>query len=171
MVPSALPDGLPAPDDGALPAWVAGSPDAGRGVGVYLHVPFCTVRCGYCDFNTYTASQLGGGASQASYADTLLTEVELARGVGVEVAVAAAHRAERHVQVHADAASGVGRPGHPGRQRAVVGRRKPVRERAGDHPPIVPSARSGRSTPLVETLETLASFVAEGKVRYLGWSN
>src|SRR5665647_1042856 len=55
MVPSALPDGLPAPDDGALPAWVAGSPDAGRGVGVYLHVPFCTVRCGYCDFNTYTA--------------------------------------------------------------------------------------------------------------------
>src|SRR5450830_461573 len=81
MVPSALPDGLPAPDDGALPAWVAGSPDAGRGVGVYLHVPFCAVRCGYCDFNTYTASQLGGGASQASYADSLLTEVELARRV------------------------------------------------------------------------------------------
>src|SRR5674476_1079980 len=81
MVPSVLPDGLPAPDDGALPAWVAGSPDAGRGVGVYLHVPFCTVRCGYCDFNTYTASQLGGGASQVSYADTLLTEVELARRV------------------------------------------------------------------------------------------
>src|SRR5450830_1896580 len=81
MVPSALPDGLPAPDDGALPAWVAGSPDAGRGVGVYLHVPFCTVRCGYCDFNTYTASELGGGASQVSYADTLLTEVELARRV------------------------------------------------------------------------------------------
>src|SRR5665648_35976 len=79
MVPSALPDGLAAPDDGALPAWVAGSPDAGRGVGVYLHVPFCTVRCGYCDFNTYTASELGGGASQVSYADTLLTEVELAR--------------------------------------------------------------------------------------------
>src|SRR5450759_4892233 len=81
MVPSALPDGLPAPDDGALPDWVAGLPDAGRGVGVYLHVPFCAVRCGYCDFNTYTASQLGGGASQASYADTLLTEVELARRV------------------------------------------------------------------------------------------
>src|SRR5450756_279399 len=81
MVPSALPDGLPAPDDGALPAWVAASPDPGRGFGVYLHVPFCTVRCGYCDFNTYTARELGGGASQVSYADTLLTEVELARRV------------------------------------------------------------------------------------------
>ena len=93
MVPSALPDGLPAPDDGALPAWVAGSPDAGRGVGVYLHVPFCAVRCGYCDFNTYTASELGGGASQVSYADTLLTEVELARRV-----LADAGRGDRPVQ-------------------------------------------------------------------------
>src|SRR5665647_3850242 len=81
MVPSALPDGLPAPDDGALPAWVAGSPDAGRGVGVYLHVPFCTVRCGYCDFNTYTATELGGGASQASYPDTAIREVSFAAEV------------------------------------------------------------------------------------------
>src|SRR5665811_1145189 len=81
MVPSALPDGLPAPDDGALPAWVAGSPDAGRGVGVYLHVPFCTVRCGYCDFNTYTATELGGGASQVAYADTALREIDLAARV------------------------------------------------------------------------------------------
>jgi len=84
----ALPDGIPVPDDGALPAWVgagpagAGSDDhAGRDFGVYLHVPFCTVRCGYCDFNTYTASELGGGASQASYADTALREIELARRV------------------------------------------------------------------------------------------
>src|SRR5450756_2988723 len=81
MVPSALPDGLPAPDDGALPAWVAGSPDAGRGVGVYLHVPFCAVRCGYCDFNTYTATELGGGASQAGYADVAIREVSFAAGV------------------------------------------------------------------------------------------
>jgi oxygen-independent coproporphyrinogen-3 oxidase len=49
----------------------------GRGFGVYLHVPFCTVRCGYCDFNTYTATELGGGASQASYADTALAEIAL----------------------------------------------------------------------------------------------
>ena len=84
----ALPDGEPVPPDGSLPAWVApggsGSvagvprPTAPRGFGVYLHVPFCSVRCGYCDFNTYTASELGGGASQASYASTALLEVDLA---------------------------------------------------------------------------------------------
>jgi len=48
-----------------------------RGFGVYLHVPFCTVRCGYCDFNTYTATELGGGASQVAYADTALAEIAL----------------------------------------------------------------------------------------------
>jgi len=79
VVPS-LPDGQPAPDDGALPASVVEGADA-RDLGVYLHVPFCTVRCGYCDFNTYTAAELGGGASQDSYADTALREIDLARRV------------------------------------------------------------------------------------------
>ncbi|NMR19322.1 radical SAM family heme chaperone HemW [Cellulomonas fimi] len=76
----ALPDGDPAPDDGALPD-SATRDAASRGFGIYLHVPFCTVRCGYCDFNTYTASELGGGASQRAYADTALREVELASRV------------------------------------------------------------------------------------------
>ncbi|MFP5022283.1 radical SAM family heme chaperone HemW [Pseudonocardia phyllosphaerae] len=31
--------------------------------GIYVHVPFCATRCGYCDFNTYTASELAGDAS------------------------------------------------------------------------------------------------------------
>ena len=44
-------------------------------------MPFCTVRCGYCDFNTYTATELGGGASQHAYADTALREIALAAGV------------------------------------------------------------------------------------------
>jgi len=46
-------------------------------------VPFCTVRCGYCDFNTYTATDLGDapGASRASYADAAIEEVRLARKV------------------------------------------------------------------------------------------
>ena len=69
------------PDDGALPTWVGQSPPSEQGFGVYIHVPFCTVRCGYCDFNTYTATELGGGASQAAYADTALREIELAAGV------------------------------------------------------------------------------------------
>ena len=46
--------------------------------GVYVHVPFCSVRCGYCDFNTYTADELGEGATRASYAETAIGEIELA---------------------------------------------------------------------------------------------
>jgi oxygen-independent coproporphyrinogen-3 oxidase len=44
-------------------------------------VPFCRTRCGYCDFNTYTAAELGGGASQATYPDLVGREVELAAKV------------------------------------------------------------------------------------------
>ncbi|MFD6141686.1 radical SAM family heme chaperone HemW [Promicromonospora sp. NPDC060271] len=80
----ALPSGIPVPDDGALPAWAAPpavEPARARPFGVYVHVPFCTVRCGYCDFNTYTASELGGGANQAQYASTALLEVDLAAKV------------------------------------------------------------------------------------------
>lgn len=75
-MPSTLPDGELAPRDGMLPA--SALTDLGsRGLGVYLHVPFCAVRCGYCDFNTYTATELGGGASQASYAGTAAREIDL----------------------------------------------------------------------------------------------
>ncbi|HYI52259.1 MAG TPA: radical SAM family heme chaperone HemW [Microbacterium sp.] len=73
---AALPLGEPAPRDGSLPV----ATDDSTPFGVYLHVPFCRVRCGYCDFNTYTAGELRG-ARQDEYADTLLREVELARGV------------------------------------------------------------------------------------------
>ena len=80
VVSPALPDGDVPPDDGALPPLFRDGA-AERALGVYLHVPFCTVRCGYCDFNTYTAAELGGGASQASYAATAEREVALSARV------------------------------------------------------------------------------------------
>ena len=79
-MPSVLPEGEAAPVDGALPeSALAGL--GSRPLGFYVHVPFCSVRCGYCDFNTYTATELGGGGSQASYADTAIAEIRLARRV------------------------------------------------------------------------------------------
>lgn len=50
-----------------------------RPLGFYVHVPFCATRCGYCDFNTYTAEELGSGASRSTYADTVISEVRWAR--------------------------------------------------------------------------------------------
>ncbi|MBA2465679.1 MAG: coproporphyrinogen III oxidase, partial [Nocardioidaceae bacterium] len=81
-MPSALPEGTPAPADGSLTEEALAGV-GGRPFGFYVHVPFCTVRCGYCDFNTYTAAELGDapGASRASYADAVLTEIRLARRV------------------------------------------------------------------------------------------
>ena len=72
-----LPDGEDAPSDGRLPASAAIGAHT-RDFGVYLHVPFCRVRCGYCDFNTYTSLELGGGGDQASYAATASSEIAFA---------------------------------------------------------------------------------------------
>lgn len=72
------------PDDGALPGHALAAA-AGRPLGFYLHVPYCATRCGYCDFNTYTASELRGSggalASRDNYADTVVEEIRLARKV------------------------------------------------------------------------------------------
>lgn len=76
-MPSVLPLGDPAPSDGLLPQQAADSA-ADRAFGLYVHIPFCAVRCGYCDFNTYTATELGGGASQDAYASTAISEVDFA---------------------------------------------------------------------------------------------
>ena len=80
-MPSALPDGDPAPPDGRLPeASLATLVE--RPFGVYLHVPFCRVRCGYCDFNTYTLLELGAdGAGVSTFADAALKELALAGDV------------------------------------------------------------------------------------------
>ena len=81
-MPSVLPAGVAAPSDGTLPeSALAGVGQ--RPFGVYVHVPFCTVRCGYCDFNTYTAAELGDapGASRATYAEAAVAELRQARRV------------------------------------------------------------------------------------------
>jgi putative oxygen-independent coproporphyrinogen III oxidase len=79
-VPPALPPGHKPPADGRLPHAAL---EEARGVpfGVYVHVPFCQARCGYCDFNTYTATELGPGVSRGAYADTVLRELRLASQV------------------------------------------------------------------------------------------
>ena len=46
---------------------------------VYIHVPFCLRRCGYCDFNTYTATDLGAGASRGNYANMVIREMKLTK--------------------------------------------------------------------------------------------
>jgi putative oxygen-independent coproporphyrinogen III oxidase len=76
-VASQPPDGQPVPADGSLPE-SAVSKLGSAPFGVYVHVPFCRTRCGYCDFNTYTAAELGSGASRETYAALAVAEIQLA---------------------------------------------------------------------------------------------
>jgi putative oxygen-independent coproporphyrinogen III oxidase len=77
-----MPEGQLAPSDGSLPEQAQAELSL-RPLGIYIHVPFCTTRCGYCDFNTYTAAELGSerGASRAGYVDTAIHELGLAARV------------------------------------------------------------------------------------------
>lgn len=61
----------------------------GRPFGMYVHVPFCATRCGYCDFNTYTPAELDvagpaapglGGANPEGWLQALRVELDLAAG-------------------------------------------------------------------------------------------
>ncbi|WP_409186380.1 radical SAM family heme chaperone HemW [Amycolatopsis sp. VS8301801F10] len=73
-------DVVPVPDTHRPPAGLPETALAGLGTrpfGVYVHVPFCATRCGYCDFNTYTAGELGSAASPRSWLDALRRELEL----------------------------------------------------------------------------------------------
>ncbi|MCA5923635.1 radical SAM family heme chaperone HemW [Curtobacterium oceanosedimentum] len=84
-MPSALPIADPAPADGLIVPRPGGAPGGAPAVGdvpfgVYVHVPFCRVRCGYCDFNTYTASELRG-VRRDDYAGHAVREIEWAATV------------------------------------------------------------------------------------------
>jgi putative oxygen-independent coproporphyrinogen III oxidase len=75
-----LPDGDPAPADGALPPGaLMGAGD--RPLGVYVHVPYCASRCGYCDFNTYVAAP----AERERWRGAAIAEVALAARVLADV--------------------------------------------------------------------------------------
>ena len=67
---AALPLGLPWPESNLIPPRF----DEVKSFHAYVHIPFCEFRCGYCDFNTYTAKEIGG-LSQSSFHESLITEI------------------------------------------------------------------------------------------------
>jgi putative oxygen-independent coproporphyrinogen III oxidase len=75
-----LPDGDLAPADGRLPDDARARAE-GKPYGLYVHVPFCATRCGYCDFNTYTLREVGDLAPQR-YVDAVIAELDLAAKQG-----------------------------------------------------------------------------------------
>ncbi len=82
------PTGDPPPADGSLPGAALDELPRAGALSLYVHVPFCATRCGYCDFNTYTAAELGSapGTSRQAYLDAVRAELDLAvRVLGPQV--------------------------------------------------------------------------------------
>lgn len=79
------PDGTRWPENGLLDPSLVEAQWA-RPLSLYVHVPFCRVRCGYCDFNTYTVG-FGPGAQIGDYAPSVLAEADLAARVLADAGV------------------------------------------------------------------------------------
>ena len=74
-----LPEGEAAPKSGELPRSAQVGAE-NRTFHAYLHIPFCSIRCGYCDFNTYTAKELPG-VDQAGFKNVLGSEIDFSSQV------------------------------------------------------------------------------------------
>lgn len=81
-----FPKGEAAPQDGLLPAQAKLNAEL-RTLHAYIHVPFCKARCGYCDFNTYTAQEIGS-SSQSTFAKDLISEIAFSKKVIENSAIA-----------------------------------------------------------------------------------
>lgn len=75
---AALPEGSPAPLDGNLTNLFD---LVNKPFSLYVHVPYCSKRCGYCDFNTYTPSELDREDQIESWLNSAVKEIDLARKV------------------------------------------------------------------------------------------
>jgi oxygen-independent coproporphyrinogen-3 oxidase len=71
-----FPKGEKAPEDGLIPESALVDAEQ-RTFHAYVHVPYCQVKCGYCDFNTYTADEIGT-STQGTFAQTLIKEIDFA---------------------------------------------------------------------------------------------
>ena len=72
-----LPKGEPAPSDGRITKLFD---SAQHSFHAYVHIPYCLTRCGYCDFNTYTASELANHRRD-EYFEYVLKEISFSREV------------------------------------------------------------------------------------------
>jgi putative oxygen-independent coproporphyrinogen III oxidase len=77
-----LPLGMPWPQDSIL----VPQSEESSSLHAYVHIPFCEVRCGYCDFNTYTGSELPG-ATRESFHKSLIREIEFSSKVLAQSAI------------------------------------------------------------------------------------
>ena len=80
-----LPKGEPAPADGRIAKQFDSSNTSFH---AYVHVPYCLTRCGYCDFNTYTASELGNHRRD-EYFEVVQKEIAFSKEVLAESEVTA----------------------------------------------------------------------------------
>jgi putative oxygen-independent coproporphyrinogen III oxidase len=53
-------------------------------LGVYVHVPYCSSRCGYCDFNTYVPGEVGRG-NPSGWATAAVAETRLRAAAELQI--------------------------------------------------------------------------------------